>query len=196
MRQESHSKRHQIWNGMSRKHRRKGGQHVSARAETAKQNELPHVPARAENVLGEMLCRHQFPWHPSTTVHRFIWLDEDSDAPLSLWRDVLSTFTGSFVHVVWCYVEAHAQALVRGCSGHIIVCNASAVLDMEEFIMRRKLHFPLQWLKDLFQVKCVRQYGGWWVDLDMCCVWSTLPEPLDGHEVMAFRNMNVTRASK
>ena len=132
--------------------------------------------ARADDIVypkGKRACAtwHRKPWHNGVLVHRFFIPDTASEEDMSIWQRCVCTFGGAdWVQYVWTYSESDfLSVLGRHPPDNVVRTDASQILSRREVDELREFGASVQHVKDIFQMKVMSLYGGWFVDFDV--VW-------------------------
>ena len=128
-----------------------------------------------------------FPWHPDRVLHRFLFCASDPEESVAAqWKQAIVSFSVDCLTYLWVYRSVDAERVFDGESCHLVVRDASAVMPWDEFNswMAKKLPIPI--VKDMFSLRCLHMFGGWFADLDIMRLrgsWPTVDADGDGCDV-------------
>ena len=111
-----------------------------------------------------------YPWHADDqpVAHRLVV--GCAQVPLETrtrWAKALESWVGLCgVQMLWVY-DLEDATLVRAWSlPRLLVRDASLVMPTADWMQWKGRSFPIPLIKDLFQLRCLHMFGGWWVDMD------------------------------
>ena len=94
-----------------------------------------------------------------------------SPATRQRWSQSVRSWREPWLQIVWVYDAGDARFLDVEPHSHLLVRDASLVMPSAEWAEWQARAFPIPLIKDLFQLKCLHMFGGWWADMDYssCC---------------------------
>jgi len=112
-----------------------------------------------------------WPWQESELlVHRLAVCCEGlSVATRSRWAESLRSWREPWLQVLWVYEVADLCLLgVSPLSPHphLLIRDASVVMPAVEWSKWVASGRPIPLIKQMFQLKCLHMFGGWWADMD------------------------------
>ena len=125
-----------------------------------------------------------WPWHagpqePSGRhlVHRLVFgCRAVSPATQKRWSQSVKSWREPWLQILWVYDPEDASLLDVQQHSHLLVRDASVVMPAADWAQWQARAFPIPLIKDLFQLRCLHLFGGWWADMDYLLLQLTPPQ--------------------
>ena len=122
-----------------------------------------------------------WPWDEgSQVVHRLAFGCQTlSPATLARWAKSVRSWREPWRQVLWLYKASDAALLGVDPTAHsaVLIRDASIVISAVEWSEWQAQGLPIPLMKDLFQLKCLYMFGGWWADMDYFMLNTKAPAP-------------------
>ena len=142
---------------------------------------LPHEE-KEEPLPGTPFSSLVWPWHEGAQmVHRFVvGCAAVSPATRLRWLKSVRSWREPWLQTIWVYDAAELALLEVVPNARVLIRNACIVIPEAEFSEWKARGFPIPLIKDLFQLKCLHMFGGWWADMDYFMLQPNPPQQKPG----------------
>ena len=108
-----------------------------------------------------------------------LWLPGAFPTTLARWTKSVRSWREPWHQVLWLYKASDAALLGVDPTAHsaVLIRDASIVISAVEWSKWQAQGLPIPLMKDLFQLKCLYMFGGWWADMDYFMLNTKAPAP-------------------
>ena len=150
-------------------------------ADPSEGNDEREARASPVTVPGPPIGSLVWPWDEgSLVVHRLACgCQALSPATIARWAQSVRSWREPWHQVLWLYKASDAALLGVDSTAHsaVLIRDASIVISEVEWSKWQAKGMPIPLIKDMFQLKCLHMFGGWWADMDYFMLNAKAPSP-------------------